>query len=101
LDYPIECIATSVQYNFAQVKFLIQILCVDEGIMQNPIAMMASRLAQDDTVGSDEIAEAIDYLDTKIQTAKDCRDPLPFAAFRTKTLLVAALRLRQEAGLSL
>ncbi len=69
--------------------------------MHNPIAMMASRLAQDDTVGSDEIAEAIDYLDTKIRTARDCHDPLPFAAFRTKTLLVAALRLRQETDLSL
>ena len=74
---------------------------VDGGIMPYPIATMATRLAQDDTVGSDEIAEAINFLDAKIHAAREKCEPIPFVEFRTRTLLMAALRLRQEAGISL
>lgn len=69
--------------------------------MHSPIAVMASRLANDDTVCSEEILEALDYIERKIQSARDGSKPLPMAAFRTRSLLSAALRLRQEADHSL
>ena len=69
--------------------------------MQDPIAVMARRLAGDDTVCSEEIAEALDYVEEQIRSARDGQGPLPMAAFRARSLLSAALRLRQEAGNSL
>lgn len=69
--------------------------------MPNKFAAMANTLAQDDTVASDEIAAAIDYMELKLKNAAARNEPVPFVAFRTRTILSAALRLRQEAGLKL
>ena len=69
--------------------------------MPKKLAVMANALANDDTVASDEIAAAIDYMDMKIKDAEVRGAPLPFVAFRTRTLLETALKLRRDAGLSL
>lgn len=69
--------------------------------MPKKLAVMANALANDDTVASDEIAAAIDYLDMKIKDAEARGEPLPFVAFRTRTLLETALKLRRDADLSL
>ncbi|MFN7104300.1 MAG: hypothetical protein ACK4N1_16925 [Pseudorhizobium sp.] len=67
--------------------------------MSNRFAAMANTLAQDDTVASDEIAEAIEYMEMKLKIAAARKEPVPFVAFRTRTILQAALKLRQDAGL--
>lgn len=69
--------------------------------MRNKLAAMANTLAQDDTVDSDEIAAAIDYMEMKIRAAEARHEPVPFVAFRTRTILTIALKLRRESGLSL
>lgn len=66
--------------------------------MPNRFAAMANTLAQDDTVASDEIAAAIEYMEMKLKIAAARKEPVPFVAFRTRTILQAALRLRHEAG---
>ncbi|MCJ8519619.1 hypothetical protein ABID21_002660 [Pseudorhizobium tarimense] len=69
--------------------------------MPKRLATMASTLAQDISVDSDEIVAAIDYMDMKLRGAEADNKPVPFVAFRTRTILTAALKLRREAEISM
>lgn len=63
--------------------------------MPGKLAAMAATLARDDTIGDTEIEAAIGYVDAKIRMAEEVRAPVPFIAFRTRTILTKALGIRR------
>jgi hypothetical protein len=57
---------------------------------------IATKLASDEAVGSEELEAAIIYLSEKIRTAERRQEPIPFLAHRNKLIFETTLALRQH-----
>jgi hypothetical protein len=56
---------------------------------------IASQLASDQAVGSEELEAAIVYLNQKIRDAETRNEPIPFLAYRNRMIFKTTLALRQ------
>ncbi len=56
---------------------------------------IATQLASDDAVGSEELEAAIFYLNEKIKDAAQRDEPIPFLAHRNRLIFETTLALRQ------
>ena len=62
---------------------------------------IATQLASDDAVGSEELEAAIIYLSEKIRDAAHRNEPIPFLAHRNRMIFEKTLALRQQEHFSL
>lgn len=56
---------------------------------------IATKLASDEAVGSEELQAAIAYLTDKINDAHERDEPIPFLSYRNRMIFEATLALRQ------
>lgn len=57
---------------------------------------IATQLACDDAVGSEELEAAIFYLNEKIKDAAQRDEPVPFLAYRNRLIFETTLALRHH-----
>ncbi|TNM65925.1 hypothetical protein [Aliirhizobium smilacinae] len=57
---------------------------------------IATQLASDDAVGSEELEAAIIYLSEKIKDAAHSNEPVPFLAYRNRLIFETTLALRRH-----
>jgi hypothetical protein len=57
---------------------------------------IATQLASDEAVGSQELEAAIVYLSEKIKNAELRNEPIPFLAYRNRVIFQTTLNLRRD-----
>lgn len=57
---------------------------------------IATQLADDEAVGSEELEAAIIYLSEKIKDAEQRDEPVPFLAYRNRLIFETTLALRRH-----
>jgi len=62
---------------------------------------IATQLASDEAVGSEELEAAIIYLSEKIKDAERSNEPIPFLAYRNRLIFKTTLALRRYEHFSL